>query len=453
MHPHNRGQRRTRRLIALATAALFLLLAPTAMTAAAGAAVRPGAPAWLDPAASWHGRAIRRINDRGDAARAAAAGRTVSILTAGTGIGTPGGSDSVRRVQRMLHDLGYGTGPVDGRFGPRTRSAVGWFQVKHGLDADGVVGPVTLTHLQRRSSGSGSTTAGRRPQRTQRAERPAKRRPARPQTEATPQRRPESRPEPQPRPAPAPVQASPRPEPRETPQPADAASPNDRWLVAGIAVLAILAGLLLFALLRRRRRRRPPEGTVVSLAQPLWVTGRSSDPAIGPFAGTAAALHVSPPTHGPDDAPTIRYCVIDDARRAPLWVSSEDITETRTLSDQPQRRFADPLAGHAAGGVRTGRFGRPGARTRRSGAGSRRLTDEREVADRIAWLRRHGMPPEAIADLLNDERVAPPRGFAAWSPESVTAVGDEVTRTHAGAAIGRPDGPEGRDDPGEPRSG
>jgi peptidoglycan hydrolase-like protein with peptidoglycan-binding domain len=453
MHPHVRGQRRTRRLIALATAALFLLLAPIAMTAAAGAAVRPGAPAWLDPASSWHGRAIRRINDKGDAARAAAAGRTVSILTAGTGIGTPAGSAAVRRVQRMLHDLGYGTGPVDGRFGPRTRSAVGWFQVKHGLEVDGAVGPVTLTHLRRRSSGTGLTTAGRRPQQTQGAERPAKKRPARPQTEAKPQPRPEPAKETQPRPAPAPVQAAPRPEPRETPRPADAESPNDPWLLAGIAVLAILAALLLFTLLRRRRRRRPPEGTVVSLAQPLWVTGRSSDPTIGPFAGTAAALHVSPPTNGPDDAPTIRYCVIDDARKTPLWVSSEDITETRTLADQPQRRATDPLAPHPAAGVGTGRFGRPGARTRRSGTTRRRLGDEREVADRITWLRRHGMPPEAIADLLNDERAAPPPGFAAWSSASVMAVGEEVTRTHAGAAIGRPGRPEGRDEPGEPRSG
>jgi peptidoglycan hydrolase-like protein with peptidoglycan-binding domain len=448
MQPHPGGQRRTRRLVALATALLFLLLAPTAMTAGAGAAVRPGAPAWLDPAASWHSRAIRRINDQGAAARAAVRSRTIATLAVGSGLGTPTGSAAVRRVQRMLRQLGYGTGPVDGRFGPRTRSAVGWFQLKHGLAVDGAVGPVTLTHLRRRTSGTGSTTAGRRPQQTPRAEQPAKKRPARPQTQPKPRPKPKAKP----RPAPAPVQTAPRQKPRDASRPTDASSPGDRWLVAGIAVLAILAALLLAALVRRRRRRRPPEGTVVSLAQPLWVTGESTDPTIGRFAGTAAALHVSPPTNGPEDAPVIRYCVIDDARRTPLWVSSEDIIETKTLGDRPQRRATDALAIHPAVGGRPGRFSRAGARPRRGAVPAhRRLADDREVADRIRWLRRHGMPPEAIADLLNDERVAPPPGFAAWSGASVAAIDDEDATT-AGAVLSRPDRPEGGDVPGEPRS-
>ena len=83
------------------------------------------------------------------------------------------------------------TGPIDGRFGPRTRSAVGWFQRKHGLAVNGVVGAATLSHLQRRVQGG-------EPQ----AEGPAATRPARQQPKTTPkaQRKPQTGAQPQPTP-------------------------------------------------------------------------------------------------------------------------------------------------------------------------------------------------------------------------------------------------------------
>nr|MBR4281782.1 peptidoglycan-binding protein [Clostridia bacterium] len=51
--------------------------------------------------------------------------------------------DSVTRLQSRLKELGYYTGTVDGQFGPGTRTAVTAFQQRHGLQADGIVGPDT----------------------------------------------------------------------------------------------------------------------------------------------------------------------------------------------------------------------------------------------------------------------------------------------------------------------
>lgn len=52
----------------------------------------------------------------------------------------------VRTVQKNLQRLGIPV-RVDGSFGPGTRSAVKWFQRKHGLRIDGAVGPTTKRHL------------------------------------------------------------------------------------------------------------------------------------------------------------------------------------------------------------------------------------------------------------------------------------------------------------------
>jgi peptidoglycan hydrolase-like protein with peptidoglycan-binding domain len=415
MVPHICGQRSGRRpvVVAIVASLLLLLLAPNAAVAAV--------PTWLDRQAGWHGRAIERPLERSDAARSAAdSGSTVLTVSAGDGFGTAAGSATVRSVQRMLRQLGYAVGAVDGRFGPRTRSAVGWFQRKHGLSIDGIAGPQTLERLRARA-GDGSATTN---------------------VEAAPR---ESAP-----PAPDEDTQAARPAAPDdtraaqpgTSDTAEAAKPSDRWLVAAIAVAAILVAILLGLLLRRNRR--PTEGTVVSLARPLWVAGVSPDPTVGPFAGSAAALHVSPPS-GADDEPAIRYCVIDEARGTPVWVSPQDIRESRDLDERQRRQAASALAGHPAA-ARGGRFARPGTRSRRAGGlARRRPAPASHLQRRVTWFRSLGMPPEAIADLLAEEQIPPPPGHDTWTAAAVWQVDGE--REHqAPAVVGRPAHKDGPDD-------
>lgn len=54
---------------------------------------------------------------------------------------------SILEVQRILSHLGYDPGEHDGLDGPNTQAAVKAFQRKTGIEADGIVGPVTRGHL------------------------------------------------------------------------------------------------------------------------------------------------------------------------------------------------------------------------------------------------------------------------------------------------------------------
>ncbi len=47
------------------------------------------------------------------------------------------GDPSVRKLQQRLAYLGYAPGKADGRAGSKTRQAIRWFQVAHGLSVDG----------------------------------------------------------------------------------------------------------------------------------------------------------------------------------------------------------------------------------------------------------------------------------------------------------------------------
>jgi peptidoglycan hydrolase-like protein with peptidoglycan-binding domain len=61
----------------------------------------------------------------------------------------------MRSVQRMLRDVGYDPGPIDGSRGGRTASALSSFQRDKGLERTGTLTAPTLQAL--------STTAARRP--------------------------------------------------------------------------------------------------------------------------------------------------------------------------------------------------------------------------------------------------------------------------------------------------
>ena len=73
------------------------------------------------------------------------------------------GSD-VAEIQGQLASLGYDVA-ADGDFGPATAEAVKAFQISHGLDADGLVGPSTYSALLGKSMpevSRGSSALGRR---------------------------------------------------------------------------------------------------------------------------------------------------------------------------------------------------------------------------------------------------------------------------------------------------
>ncbi len=339
-------------------------------------------------------------------------------MSVGSGLAGANGSPAVRRVQRALRELGYGVGRVDGRFGPRTRSAVGWFQHKHGLSVDGIAGPRTLERLRARQRVDSTTDTQTQAQADSGTDPQAS-------TPAVPDD----------------AQAA-RPATPAGSESVDAADPGERWLVAAIAVGVILIAILLGLLVRRSRR--PTEGTVVSLARPLWVAGVSPDPTVGPFAGSAAALHVSPPS-GPDGEPAIRYCVIDEQRGTPVWVSPQDIRESRDLDERQRRQATGALAGHPAA-ARGGRFARAGTRSRRAGGLARRKpAPASHLQRRVTWFRSLGMPPEAIADLLADEQIPPPPGHDTWTAAAVHQIDGQPDHQPPTAAVA-PTHNTGRDD-------
>ncbi len=53
----------------------------------------------------------------------------------------------MKEIQQRLKNWGYYTGEVDGSYGAQTEKAVKYFQEANGLEADGVVGPKTLSAL------------------------------------------------------------------------------------------------------------------------------------------------------------------------------------------------------------------------------------------------------------------------------------------------------------------
>ena len=123
--------------LAALAAALSLMTAPAAFAAGS------------DPPASagWHGREIRDPLPRptSDAVARFPRGWSAGGVARGTGYANPEGSRRVREVQRRLVRRGYRPGPIDGRFGPRTRAAVLWFQIKHALPRTGRVDAAGIT--------------------------------------------------------------------------------------------------------------------------------------------------------------------------------------------------------------------------------------------------------------------------------------------------------------------
>jgi hypothetical protein len=143
---------RVRPAVLLLAAAIALALAWAESAAASTAYSAVSAQPRPIPWTGWNGRPIQRPRKPVDEALLSKAafpvGWSAGAARYGTGYHRLGGSERVREVQRRLTRLGYHTGPVDGLYGPLTRSAVQWFQIKHGLRPTGVVAAATLVALR-----------------------------------------------------------------------------------------------------------------------------------------------------------------------------------------------------------------------------------------------------------------------------------------------------------------
>ncbi|MFL5840811.1 MAG: peptidoglycan-binding protein, partial [Thermoleophilaceae bacterium] len=220
----------------------------TSALALALALVIPSAAAAVDLPASagWHGRQIQDPQPPGDAVTTVdsfPSGWSAGPVRIGTGFRHDGGSERVREVQKRLWQLGYGPGPIDGLFGPRTQAAVQWFQVKHGVRPTGVVEVRTLTLLRERTGaapGAGAIGAS--------------------------------------------VRGVPPGARGAAPQPRPAAQPADRSHTPGLVALALLllAAPAALALTAVRRRRTQTPKTRRPAANREVAAGPAPQPAAGP---------------------------------------------------------------------------------------------------------------------------------------------------------------------------
>ena len=115
----------------------------------------------VSAAAPAFGASASRTHGEGDVITSWASyhpsGWSAGSVTRGTGYWWPNASRRVREVQRRLDQLDYRSGKVDGLFGPITEAAVRQYQRDRALQADGIVGPQTLSDLRsrtRRAQGS-----------------------------------------------------------------------------------------------------------------------------------------------------------------------------------------------------------------------------------------------------------------------------------------------------------
>src|ERR1700751_5359977 len=140
-------------------------LLPGAVSAAKCAAVMAAAGMLIiavEPARALAASGRRGGGPRAQASPPATQAAGPGVLGLGSGYG--GGLDAalVRSLQRRLEGQGYSPGPIDGRYGPRTETAVDAFQRARGLRVDGIAGPLTLAALRTivLYPGTGYTGAG-----------------------------------------------------------------------------------------------------------------------------------------------------------------------------------------------------------------------------------------------------------------------------------------------------
>jgi DNA invertase Pin-like site-specific DNA recombinase/peptidoglycan hydrolase-like protein with peptidoglycan-binding domain len=432
-----------------ATLALGVLFAGSAAASSAYSAAS-AKPRPL-PSTGWHGRPIRRPHERVGRAYFAdvryPAGWSAGAVGYGTGYHRPFGSRRVREIQRRLTRLGYHTGPIDGLYGPLTRSSVQWFQIKHGLRPTGVVAATTLTVLRHPKA------------------------PIR--TSSTP----------------ASLRNTPTPKPERLAVDRTASHSTPAWLIPLlITMLAGMLALVLLAATRSRRlaflRHRVAPSAEAALPAPVSVPAPAPE---GPLTRSAIS-------RAPKGAPVLGYVTSDNLRTAaPHEAAIREACKrhgwklvhlARDSSFVGGRALARPGLSYALAQLSEGLAGRlvvhelrqlarsadelrvvlswflnagvaltaldvaldtgspegekaarailsltvsepTGATNRRfssgRGAGGA-VADRPELAERIREMRASGMTLQAIADSLNESGVPTVRGGARWRPSSVQSV-------------------------------
>ncbi len=261
----------------------------------------------LSAAAGWHQRAVRRAVETSAPAsqsRRAPAGWSAGAVRFGDGRALRDGSRRVKEVQRRLRVLGYHPGPVNGVYGERTRDAVGWFQYKHQLTLDGIVGLVTLRHIR---AAQADTLA--------RPDQPAQ---ARPDT----------------RDAAAPVAPRRAADAPASDPAATAASgfAGIAWWLWGLIAAGALALVALVAALLHRRRGRSVTDTAP--VYELWVHGTSPDPAVGAFRGVVKAVSVPDEPRPAGWVADSQYLIHDPAKAQPFWAPAAQIDQLGAARQQ-----------------------------------------------------------------------------------------------------------------------
>ena len=135
-------------------AAIMLLLALTPGSAIAASGTRSASRPTCHSGLSSPKTGVHAVTQAHHVLRPAAADRraAIPVLSPGTGYRQPAGSRAVDGLQRRLDRLGFGSGPIDGRYGPLTTAAVQRFQGAHRLAVNGIAGPRTLKILRRLST-------------------------------------------------------------------------------------------------------------------------------------------------------------------------------------------------------------------------------------------------------------------------------------------------------------
>ena len=261
----------------------------------------------LSATAGWHQRAVRRAVETSAPAsqsRRAPAGWSAGAVRFGDGRALRDGSRRVKEVQRRLRVLGYHPGPVNGVYGERTRDAVGWFQYKHQLTLDGIVGLVTLRHIR---AAQADTLA--------RPDQPAQ---ARPDT----------------RDAAAPVAPRRAADAPASDPAATAASgfAGIAWWLWGLIAAGALALVALVAALLHRRRGRSVTDTAP--VYELWVHGTSPDPAVGTFRGVVKAVSVPDEPRPAGWVADSQYLIHDPAKAQPFWAPAAQIDQLGAARQQ-----------------------------------------------------------------------------------------------------------------------